>query len=442
MCDTFVALAGATANGEVLFAKNSDREPNEPHVILRVPRKKHTCGTMLKCTYIEVPQVVETFDVILFKPSWIWGAEMGVNEYGLTIGNEAVFTKEKQGPPALLGMDILRIALERCQNAGAALDLIIYLLEKYGQGGKCGFTENLKYDNAFLIADNNTAFVMETAGRQWVVKEVHDVRGISNSLSIERDFDRASENLIQNAVKKGWARSAGDFDFKKSYEKALFAHFSCGDYRRKIVENSLKSRLGKLALQDMKDILRQHHEDCCGREFATGSMKSICMHAGGLISSQTTGSFIVELFKGSIKILATGSSLPCVSIFKPIWFTQGDNSLLDGNTGFWGKREMVNRMFLENRISNMDEFLDKKNSLELDLETRAKEAVTDEEKIETMKYAFKEEHKLLNQVINKNMDNKPFIKGGLYFKHYWKKQNSRIKSLFLNSQTMDCHDTQ
>lgn len=46
----------------------------------------------------------------------MFGAEMGANEHDVVIGNEAVFSKlpADQLPPALLGMDILRLALERC----------------------------------------------------------------------------------------------------------------------------------------------------------------------------------------------------------------------------------------------------------------------------------------------------------------------------------------
>lgn len=86
MCDTMVALPGCTGDGSLLFAKNSDREPNEPHIIVRVPRRRFKAGESVKCTYISIDNIAEgellTNEVILFKPSWIWGAEMGVNEKG------------------------------------------------------------------------------------------------------------------------------------------------------------------------------------------------------------------------------------------------------------------------------------------------------------------------------------------------------------------------
>src|SRR5690554_5343005 len=179
MCDTMVALGDATKDGSVIFAKNSDRQPNEPHLILRIPRNRYPKGKKLKCTYIEIDQVEETYEVLLLKPSWIWGAEMGSNEFGLTIGNEAVFTKENYGEPALLGMDMLRIALERCKSSEDALNLIIHLLETYGQGGNCGYQKRFTYHNSFLIADRNSAWVLETAGQYWVAEKVKSIRSIS-----------------------------------------------------------------------------------------------------------------------------------------------------------------------------------------------------------------------------------------------------------------------
>jgi secernin len=92
----------------------------------------------IKTTYIEIPQVDETFAIVLSKPGWMWGAEMGGNEWGVVIGNEAVWTKlanSKQDlKHRLLGMDLVRLGLERGKSARDAVNVITELLEKYGQG--------------------------------------------------------------------------------------------------------------------------------------------------------------------------------------------------------------------------------------------------------------------------------------------------------------------
>lgn len=62
-----------------------------------------------QCTYIQIPQVEHTHAVVLSKPAWMWGAEMGANDQGVCIGNEAVWTREPVTPgEALLGMDLVR----------------------------------------------------------------------------------------------------------------------------------------------------------------------------------------------------------------------------------------------------------------------------------------------------------------------------------------------
>ena len=43
---------------------------------------EHPPGALLQCTYIAIPQAPRTFAVVLSKPSWMWGAEMGANEVG------------------------------------------------------------------------------------------------------------------------------------------------------------------------------------------------------------------------------------------------------------------------------------------------------------------------------------------------------------------------
>ena len=66
---------------------------------------------IFQCTYIEIPQAPKTLAVILSKPAWMWGAEIGANEAGVCIGNEAVrtqLTQEDDKTERLLGMDLVR----------------------------------------------------------------------------------------------------------------------------------------------------------------------------------------------------------------------------------------------------------------------------------------------------------------------------------------------
>ena len=118
MCDTFVVLPDKSFNGSVIFGKNSDRDPNEPHQVQLIEAKEHPSGQEVQCTYRSIPQAKSTHQVLLFKPVWIWGAEMGINEHGVVIGNEAVFSKVKaSAQPGLTGMDYLRLGLERASTA-------------------------------------------------------------------------------------------------------------------------------------------------------------------------------------------------------------------------------------------------------------------------------------------------------------------------------------
>uniref|UniRef100_A0A667I6I2 Secernin-2 n=1 Tax=Lynx canadensis TaxID=61383 RepID=A0A667I6I2_LYNCA len=159
-CDCFVSVPPASAIPAVIFVQE----------VVFVPAGTHA----LACTYSEVEQVSRTHAVILSRPSWLWGAEMGANEHGVCIGNEAVWTKEPVGEgEALLGMDLLRLALERSSSALEALRVITDLLARYGQGGSCREDPTpFCYHNTFLLADRTEAWVLETAGRLWAAQRI------------------------------------------------------------------------------------------------------------------------------------------------------------------------------------------------------------------------------------------------------------------------------
>ena len=57
-------------------------------------------------------------------------------------------------------MDLVRLALERCQTA-EAVHCITDLIERYGQGGNCGYENRLRTSDSFLIADYESAWIVE-----------------------------------------------------------------------------------------------------------------------------------------------------------------------------------------------------------------------------------------------------------------------------------------
>jgi len=362
MCDTMVALGNSTENGSVLFAKNSDRDANESHELIIIPRKEHEPDSKTKCTYIEIPQVAQTFSVLLAKPFWIWGCEMGANEYGLVIGNEAVFTKaEVRKKPGLIGMDFIRLALERTKSSFEALKCIIGLLETYGQSGNCSYDKSLYYHNSFLIADSKEAWVLETADYQWAAKKVEDIYSISNAITIENEWDLSSDDLVKFAIDHHWCRGRDDFNFKKCYSEFLHTHFSQADIRQQCTSLSLKRSKGKINALWMMKALRTHPDEIGYRPDRSLTKWGVCMHQGfgPFRISQSVGSLVSEINSDIATHWLTGTSAPCTGIFKPVWIDSGLPALgkrptnqFDPET-LWWKHEQLHREVIKdypNRI--------------------------------------------------------------------------------------------
>ncbi len=333
MCDTLVALAGATVNGSVILAKNSDREPNEAHEVVHVRAAEHPAGAGVTCTYITIPQVRHTNAVLLGKPYWIWGAEMGANAHGVVIGNEAVFTKlphEKR--PGLIGMDLLRLGLERADTAEAAVSVMTALLVEHGQGGNYGHTHDFRYHNSFLVADPVEAWILETAGRDWAARRVDGVGSISNAITIGGQFDRCSPGLVDRAVAQKWCAGPEDFDFAADYSDRLYTRFSDARSRQCRTTDALAAARGRVDVAGAWELLADHGPRAQGRDewgpadHPVGGLigATVCMHAGfgPVRGSQTTGSWISELpgDRSPATHWVTGTAAPCLSVRVPVWF--------------------------------------------------------------------------------------------------------------------------
>jgi len=146
LCDTWGAMSDATFAGSVIVGKNSDRPIFDCQPLIFYPRKKWPTDSRVKLEYIELPQVAAIYTTLGASPYWCWGYEDGINEYSVVICNEAVFTKTsrelaesceagKNPGLGLLGMDLVRLALERSTTARQAVELMGSLIETYGQFG-------------------------------------------------------------------------------------------------------------------------------------------------------------------------------------------------------------------------------------------------------------------------------------------------------------------
>lgn len=341
MCDTLVAFKGVTRENVTIFAKNSDRDPNEAQVVEYHPRRP-AVEERVMCTYIDVEQVDEVYAVFICRPYWMWGAEMGVNEHSVAIGNEAVFTRLPYARTGLTGMDLVRLALERSRSAKEAVDWITRLLEEYGQGGSCSATRSFYYHNSFLIADPGDAWILETAGREWVAKRVRDVGTISNALLLGSDWDSASEGIVEQASKE-------EVIFAERFSDRFYTRMAKGRERQAFTQRKLEEAKGSIDFFLITGLLRSHsfepYDPC------RGSMRDVCMHAGGLTRpSQTACSLVALLYERAPLAFVTGTSTPCISMFKPVLLDAGLPDLgpaptgrYDGGKSYWWRHEALSR---------------------------------------------------------------------------------------------------
>ncbi|PKN85655.1 MAG: peptidase U34 [Chloroflexi bacterium HGW-Chloroflexi-8] len=410
MCDTFVVLQDATKDGSIIFGKNSDRDPNEPHYVEIIPAKDFPDGSMLNCTYVSIPQVTHTHRILLCRPVWIWGAEMGVNEFGVVIGNEAIFSKiPANKEPGLIGMDYLRLALERARNAYEALMVIVNLLEKYGQSGNCGFSHPFYYHNSYLICDNNEAWKLETVDKQWAAKKINKFGSISNGLTIGYEWDLCSKDLVNFAVDRNLYKKNLRFNFSDAYSDWLFTRFSNSLQRRNCTSNQISSLAGRFDLEDSFRILRTHHDNESKFSPARGYVGSdVCMHAGfGPIRvSQTTGSLVTKKLNEEIDIWITGSSAPCISLFKPCSINQEQifqfvpERNFESNS-YWWRHEKLHRKMLTDYQNSFPKYQVDRDKIEHSFIVENSKRVSSQEKVEFWDQIRYQSNELLDNWVNK-----------------------------------------
>jgi secernin len=384
MCDTLAAMGTATATGTTIFAKNSDRERNEAQFLDLQPRRRYGRGAALRATYIAIPQAAVTHAVLLSRPFWIWGAEIGANEHGVVIGNEAVHPRQKpQQRAALIGMDLLRLGLECGASAAEAVNVITSLLEAHGQGGSCGHLGRRYYDNSFIVADARDAFVLETVGRHWAVRRIDGVGAISNTYSIGSDMASSSAGLQDFARAQGWWDGAGIFDFAGVVTNPAHPGLQVARDRQRRSTERLASMAGGVDAATMMAILRDHGADGERADWHPQDIRgaTICMHAGDRRRrGQSVGSMVSDLRAGDAIHWVTGSSAPCTGVFKPVFLDSGlpeqgprPGDQHDSAT-LWWRHEALHRALL-GRDAPWPGFARERDAMEQDFAARAEAAL-------------------------------------------------------------------
>lgn len=319
MCDTLCVRH----TGRTLFAKNSDRPVHEAQVIEAHRARPESGSTKLRTQYLAIDDA-DAAATLGSRPVWLWGFEHGVNEHRVAIGNERVYTVDDPSatPAALIGMDLVRLGLERADTADGAVDVMTELLERHGQGGIADAADDEAYFSSFLVADPRSAWVLETSARTWAAKPVAGGAAISNRIALDDQWTRASTDVDVG-------RSFEDWRDPKSWAALADIRLACT-----LPAVTGEDRIDEPA--DLAALMRHHGTRAWGRPGddprdvselppaeigPNGEGITVCMHVRDY--QATAASMICELPEDLDRPLrawvAVGS--PCVSVYVPVFPT-------------------------------------------------------------------------------------------------------------------------
>jgi secernin len=318
-----VALGVSTKGGNTVFAKNSDRPHDEPQPLIQIEAADYS-GGFSGTQFVDVPQAAHTYRHVGSKPYWCAGYEHGYNEHQVVIGNEALPSLLLEASePKLVGMEVLRLGLERSKSGEEAVDVITGLVSEFGQGKFSNSAGVRTYDNIFLIADPTSAYVVECVGHDWAVKKVENVTSISNISQIGEDADRMSPGVKSQATKLGlFEMEFGDkFAFSSVFADS---ENSLSGLARQCRSDAMLGRdAGQLDVRSMIEVLTDHSdgenpdED---RVVDVAGNLSICLHRTvGESTGASTASLVADLCATDerLPIYWTGLYSPCMTVFLP-----------------------------------------------------------------------------------------------------------------------------
>lgn len=315
--DMVVARGPATVDGHTLFGQNTGRPGRRGQPVHWSPGRAHVPGETVRVGQRDLRQPRYTCTVLGSQPEGAWGYDCGVNEHQLAVGCTTLPFALAGPDSGVQGTDLVRLLLERCRNARQAMDQLTDLIERHGQG------DASTGDHAFVVADPEEAFAVETAGPYWVYQEVRQVRAAGNVRVVRQDWNRIAPGLADYAIAEGrWPADGTKLDFAGALGEDLNRHL--GALRRwGRATLLLEDQTGHIDAAFLRRCLADYVEDDSPPDPAQPDRDrgSLCQVGIGTTGLATAASLVAQLrpVAERLPLLWVAFGPPCSTVYFPLF---------------------------------------------------------------------------------------------------------------------------
>ncbi|HKM30094.1 MAG TPA: hypothetical protein VJZ51_05015, partial [Bacilli bacterium] len=216
-------------------------------------------------------------------------------------------------------------------------------------------------------------------------------------------------------------------NFKKKHSDLIFTLGSKSRLRESSASSFLKQEMDGEKMM----VALQSHTVAKPSLYKKGSVGSICMHQS-LLGDHTTGSMVVDINQTFPTIWITGSSTPCLAIYKPVYFGNIVAPLFKtekDSLAYWLRYEYLLRAIYSGYVDE-EQYLAKRNSIQ--------KTIIEQEKVLRANNAAPQEFfnlairaaSLEENMLNKYQDIISSIKNGeLKPKGLWLKKTEKLRRL-------------
>jgi secernin len=237
------------------------------------------------------------------------------------------------------------------------------LIETYGQFGSGVPTKSHLeggYDNSFILADPNEAWVLEAIGKRWVARRfTSGFTSISNQLTIRQSWDAGSDDIEAYAHEQAWWSSEAEFDFARAYiddEKPR----QLSQIRLMRSRQLLGEAAGEISPDWMMRIARDHYEGTFLQEpyfdAADPDFLSLCMHVSqaNFTWGNTASACVAVLPESSddLPVFWWAAGPPCNGCYVPFFPHGSQLPAIVSTAGRFGKGVVAPSEALEDQFAD------------------------------------------------------------------------------------------